>query len=146
LAYVGFSSDYNFSRFSYERFYPGITQAGVLQKWRADQTNLINQIKAYSNYSYHVPWHRPINDSHCASIITAIGAHSCPTVRKKYWYEIPIGQTWKCPSGNITFESFLTRFIGNNEQVRSVEPENYYNNEDPGMQIVAPLINDAIDG
>ncbi|MDX2168994.1 MAG: pectin acetylesterase-family hydrolase, partial [Deltaproteobacteria bacterium] len=47
LAYVGFSSDYNFSRFSYERFYPGITQAGVLQKWRADQTNLINQIKAY---------------------------------------------------------------------------------------------------
>ena len=30
LAYTGYSSDYNFSRFSYERFYPGITQAGVL--------------------------------------------------------------------------------------------------------------------
>jgi hypothetical protein len=108
LAYVGYSSDYNFSRFSYERFYPGITQAGVLQKWRADQTNLINQIKNYSNYSYHVPWHRPINDSYCTSIITFIGSHACPTVRKKYWYEIPIGQTWKCPSGNMPFETFLT--------------------------------------
>ena len=28
FAYTGYSSDYNFSRFSYERFYPGITQAG----------------------------------------------------------------------------------------------------------------------
>ena len=79
LAYTGYSSDYNFSRFSYERFYPGITQASVLPKWRADQTNLINQIKNYSNYSYHVPWHRPINDSHCSSIITFIGSHACPT-------------------------------------------------------------------
>ncbi|MFN8642519.1 MAG: pectin acetylesterase-family hydrolase [Candidatus Binatia bacterium] len=146
LAYVGYSSDYNFSRFSYERFYPGITQAQVLAKWRADQTNLINQIKTFANYSYHVPWHRPINDSHCVSIITFIGSHSCPTVRKKYWYEIPIGQTWKCPSGNVTFESFLTKFITNNQQSRAVEPENYFNNEDPGMQIVAPLINDAIAG
>lgn len=146
LAYVGYSSDYNFSRFSYERFYPGITQAQVLAKWRADQTNLINKIKTYSNYSYHVPWHRPINDSHCVSIITFIGSHACPTVRKKYWWEIPIGQTWKCPSGNMPFETFLTRFITNNQQTRTVEPENYYNNEDPGMQIVAPLINDAIAG
>lgn len=149
LAYTGYSSDYNFSRFSYERFYPGITQAGILQKWRQDQTNLINQIKNYSNYSYHVPWHRPINDSHCVSIITFIGSHACPTVRKKKWYEAlewPWTQTWKCPSGFMPFETFLTRFITNNYQTRIVEPENYYNNEDPGMQIVAPLINDAVSG
>lgn len=149
LAYAAYSSDYNFSRFSYERFYPGITQAGILQKWRQDQTNLVNQIKVYSNYSYHVPWHRPINESHCVSIITFIGSHACPTVRKKFWYEAlewPWTQSWKCPSGMMPFETFLTRFITNNQQTRIVEPENYYNNEDPGMQIVAPLINDAIAG
>lgn len=149
LAYTGYSSDYNFSRFSYERFYPGITQAGVLQKWRQDQTNLINQIKAFPNYSYHVPWHRPINDSHCSSIITFIGSHACPTIRKKYWYEAlewPWSQSWKCPSGFLPFDAFLTRWITNNQQSRIVEKENYYNNEDPGMQIVAPLINDAISG
>lgn len=149
LAYVGYSSDYNFSRFSYERFFPGITQAGILQKWRQDQTNLINQIRNYANYSYIVPWHRPINDSHCISIITFIGSHACPTVRKKYWWEAlewPWTQSWKCPSGFMPFDTFLTRFITNNQQTRIVEPENYYNNEDPGMQIVAPLINAAISG
>jgi len=149
FAYTGYSSDYNFSRFSYERFYPGITQSGILQKWRQDQTNLINTIKTKSNYSYHVPWHRPINDSHCSSIITFIGSHACPTVRKKKWYEAwewPWSQTWKCPSGFTPFETFLERWLVNNQQGRIVEPENYYNNEDPGMQLVAPLINDALAG
>jgi len=149
FAYTGYSSDYNFSRFSYERFYPGITQAGILQKWRQDQTNLINQIKNYSNYSYHVPWHRPINDSHCVAIITFIGSHACPTVRKKYWYEAlewPWTQSWKCPSGFTPFETFLQQWLVNNAQKRIVEKENYYNNEDPGMQIVGPLINDALAG
>lgn len=148
LAYTGYSSDYNFSRFSYERFYPGITKAQVLAKWRADQTNLINQIKAYSNYSYHVPWERPINSSHCVSIITFIGSHACPTVRKKAWYEYILypspTETWICPSGFTPFETFLQKWIGNNQQSRIVEPENYYNDEDPGMIIVGPLINDAL--
>jgi hypothetical protein len=149
MAYTGYSSDYNFSRFSYERFFPGITQAGILQKWRADQTNLINQIKLYTNWSYHVPWHRPINDSHCSSIITFIGSHACPTVRKKYWYEVlewPQTQSWKCPSGFRPFETFLVNWLGNSSQQRIVEPSNNYNNEDPGMQIIAPLINDALAG
>jgi hypothetical protein len=149
LAYTGYSSDYNFSRFSYERFNPGITKDGVLAKWRQDQANLVNQMKATANYSYHIPWQRPINDSHCVSIITFIGSHACPTVRKKYWYEIlewPQTQSWKCPSGNVPFETFLSNWINNNQRMRTQEPENYYNNEDPGMQIVAPLINDAIAG
>jgi hypothetical protein len=46
----------------------------------------------------------------------------------------------------MTMENFLVRFITNTQQTRTVEPENYYNNEDPGMQIVAPLINDALSG
>ena len=150
MAYTGYSSDYNFSRFSYERFFPGITQAGILTKWRADQTNMINQIKNYANYSYHVPWQRPINDSHCSTIITMIGSHACPTIRKKYWYEVlewPQTQSWKCPSGFLPFETFLANWINTNSYTsRIVEPSNNYNNEDPGMQIIAPLINDALAG
>ena len=34
LAYTGYSSDFNFSRFSYERFFPGLSQNQILQKWR----------------------------------------------------------------------------------------------------------------
>jgi hypothetical protein len=149
LAYTGYNSDYNFSRFSYERFYPGITQAGVLANWRQDTVNLVNKMKARANFSYHIPWHRPINDSHCVSIITFIGSHACPTVRKKRGLEVlelPWSQSWKCPSGQTPFETFLTKWLTNNQISRVVEPENYYNNEDPGMQIIAPLINDAISG
>jgi hypothetical protein len=146
MAYTGYSSDYNFSRFSYERFYPGITQSGILSRWRQDQTNLINQIKNYANWSYHVPWHRPINDSHCSAIITFIGSHACSSIRKKYWYEIPWPQSWKCVGTFRPLETFLANWLTNNQQQRIVETENYYNNEDPGMQIVAPLINDAISG
>lgn len=71
------------------------------------------------------------------------------TIRKKYWYEAlewPWSQSWKCPSGMMPFETFLVRFITNNQQTRIVEKENYYNNEDSGMQIVGPLINDALAG
>jgi hypothetical protein len=96
-----------------------------------------------------VPWHRPINDSHCSSIITFIGSHACPTIRKKKWYEIlewPQTQSWKCPSGFRPFETFLVNWLGNSSQQRIVEPSNNYNNEDPGMQIIAPLINDALAG
>jgi hypothetical protein len=150
LAMTQFSSDYNFSRFSYERFFPGITKDGVLAKWRADQTNLVNQIKNYANYSWHIPWQRQINDSHCVSIITMMGSHVCPSIRKKYWYEVhewPQTQSWKCPSGFLPFETFLANWINTNTYTsRVVEPSNNYNNEDPGMQIVAPLINDALSG
>ena len=146
LAYTGYSSDYNFSRFSYERFYPGITKDTVLAYWRQDQANFVNKMKGYANFSYHIPWERPINDSHCSAIITFIGSHACSSIRKKYWYEIPWPQSWKCTGTFRPMETFLANWLGSNQQQRIVETENYYNDEDPGMQIVAPLINDAIAG
>lgn len=147
LAYTGYSSDYNFSRFSYERFFPNQTQATILQKWRADQTNLVNVMNSYANFSYHIPWHRPINDSHCSTIITFIGSHACKSIRKKKWYEYvewPWTQTWKCTSGFTPMETFLHNWLNLNQRSRILETENYYNNEDPGMSVVAPLINDAL--
>jgi hypothetical protein len=146
LAYTGYSSDYNYSRFSYERFYPNMTQATILSYWRQDQANLVNKMKTRANFSYHIPWHRPINDSHCSSIITFMGSHACSSIRKKYWYEIPWPQSWKCTGTFRPFETFLQNWLVGNQQQRIVETENYYNNEDAGMSIVAPLINDAISG
>lgn len=149
LAYTGYSSDFNFSRFSYERFFPGIDKEGMLQKWRDDQDNMIAEMNDHANFSYHIPWHRPLNDSHTSTIITFIGSHSCPSIRKKRWYEFwqwPWSQSWKCPGNLNPLETFLERWINNGETLRFLEPNNNYNNEDPGMQIVAPLINDAMAG
>ncbi len=149
LAYTGYSSDFNFSRFSYERFYPGISQSGILAKWRADQAVLVDAMNDHANFSYHIPWHRPINDSHCSSIITFIGSHACKNIRKKKWYEFwqwPWSQSWKCTGGWTPFENFLDTWLTNDGTSRIVEKQNNYNNEDPGMVIVAPLINDALAG
>lgn len=146
FAYTGYSTDFNFSRFSYERFYPGIDQNGILSLWQEDQALLIDEMDDHSNFSYHIPWNRPINDSHCSTIITFMGSHSCPSVRKKYWYEAlewPQTQTWKCPGTSYGMAGFLSSWIGGGI-VRAVEPYNNYNNEDPGMQLYGPLIDDAI--
>ncbi|HEB89026.1 MAG TPA: hypothetical protein ENI85_05605 [Deltaproteobacteria bacterium] len=149
LAYTGYSSDFNFSRFSYERFYPGIDADGILEKWREDQAVLVSTMNDHANFSYHIPWHRPINDSHVTSIITFIGSHACKNIRKKKWWEFwqwPWTQSWKCTGGWTPFEDFLEIWINQNGRSRIVEKENGYNNEDPGMVIIAPLINDVLAG
>ncbi len=148
LAYTGYSSDFNFSRFSYERFYPNQSQSQILARWRADQANLVSEMSAHPNFSYHIPWARPINDSHCSTIITFIGSHACERIRKKRWYEFwqwPWTQSWKCTRNFLPLEDFLDDWIGG-QVSRIVETENGYNDEDPGMQIVGPLINDALAG
>ena len=100
--------------------------------------------------AYNIPWERQINDSHCSTIITFIGSHNVPErIRKKRWYEFwqwPWTQSWKCTRNFTPLEDFLQRWVANDEVIRIVERENGYNDEDPGMQIVAPLINDALSG
>lgn len=150
LAYTAYSRDYNYSRFSYERFYPGINKETILAYWKQDQDRLVNQMNGLNNFSYFLPWHRVINESHCTSIITFIGSHACQRMEKKrYWWEYlewPLGQTYKCYSEFVPMQTFLDRFINGNQRVRVYEPENNYNNEDPGMNIVGPLINMALEG
>lgn len=146
FAYTGFSTDFNFSRFSYERFFPGIDQNGILTKWREDQVNLIAQMNSRPNFSYIIPWNRPINDSHCSTIVTFLGSHTCPSIRKKRWYEVfqfPWSQSWKCPGTMYGMTAFLDAFVAG-ATWRLAEPYNAYNMEDPGMSIYGPIIDDAI--
>lgn len=149
LAYTGYSRDFNFSRFSYERFYPGIDAEGILARWQQDQDDLVAQLAQFPNFSWNIPYERQINDSHCSTIITFIGSHNCPTIRKKRWFEAfewPWSQSWKCPGTFQTMEDFIDGFIGEDRRYRLVEPPNGYNDEDPGINLVAPIIDAAISG
>jgi hypothetical protein len=146
FAYTGYSTDFNFSRFSYERFFPGIDQNGILNKWRQDQSNLVAQMNSRSNFGYIIPWNRPINDSHCSTIVTFLGSHACPSIRKKKWYEawqFPWEQSWKCPGTTYGMSAFLDAFVAG-ATWRLIEPYNAYNLQDPGMSIYGPLLDDAI--
>jgi len=149
FAYTGYSRDYNYSRFSYESFW-GLSKEGVLTFWKMDEDRLLSTIATRSNWSYFVPWERQINDSHCSTIITFIGSHACQQMEKKHhWWEYlewPPGESYKCYSEFVGMDRFLQQFIGQNRQFRIQEPPNGYNAEDPGMKIVAPLINSALDG
>lgn len=150
IAYTGYTRDYNYSRFSYERFLTPNDKESVLSYWKQDQNNMVSQLNGYANTSYFIPYERQINASHCSTIITFMGAHACQQMEKKrYWYEYlewPLGQTYKCYSEFVPMETFLNRFINNNTRTRIYEPVNGYNAEDPGMQLVAPLINEAVGG
>ena len=150
FAYTGYSRDYNYSRFSYEPFYAGINKDTVLAFWRADENLLVTTVATRNNWSYFVPWERQINDSHCSTIITFIGSHACQRMEKKHhWWEYlewPPGESYKCYSEFVGMDQFLQQFIGQDRQFRIQEPPSGYNAEDPGMKIVAPLINSALGG
>jgi hypothetical protein len=148
IAYTGFLSDYNFSRFSYERFMQPNDRDTVLRTWREDQARLLGELSRHDNVSFFVPWERPINDSHCSTIITFIGSHACTDIEKKrHWWEYlepPWEQTWKCYGEMVPMSGFLDRLVNQGVPTRIVEPENGYNDADPGMLVIAPLINAAI--
>ena len=150
FAYTGYKRDYNYSRFSYERFLDPDDKESVLSFWRQDQDNLVSQLNGLANFSYFIPHEREINDSHCSTIITFIGAHACQQMRHKTkWWEYlewPPGQNYKCYSEFVPMETFLDRFINQNQRIRINEPPNGYNADDPGMGIVGPLINGALEG
>ena len=148
LAYTGYTLDYNYSRYSYERFKTPNDQASIHAYWKQDQDALVAELNKYNNFSYFIPHQRAINASHCSTIITFVGAHACQRMEKKYWYEYASSpwQSYACHSEFVPMDVFLSRFINGNQRVRIYEPANNYNNEDAGMSILAPLINGALGG
>lgn len=149
FAYTGYTRDYNYSRFSYERFYTPNDQAAVLARWKQDQDKYVAELNQLPNFGYFIPHSRPINDSHCSTIVTFIGSHACQRMEKKHnWWEyleVPTN-SYKCYSEFVPMETFLGRFVNENKRVRIYEPANGYNDEDWGMSIVSGLINTAIGG
>lgn len=64
-----FIRDYNYSRYSYERFFAGIDEEGIHQKFYEDTLLLMQQYDQHENLAYYLPYFRDINNSHCASIL-----------------------------------------------------------------------------
>lgn len=81
FAYAVFGADGNFSAFSYEKFYPEIASAPsdlarrllLQQRWDRDLANWVPTLAGLNNVSYHVPWFRWFNDSHCLTLIDFSG-------------------------------------------------------------------------
>lgn len=80
LAVTMFQRDYNYSLYSYERFYdlpdPDDPQfkEEILTMWRADMGDLMDVYDTRDNLAYFMPYWRALNDSHCTTLISYAGS------------------------------------------------------------------------
>lgn len=69
LAVAFFRRDFNYSRYSYERFYePTPTKEEILEMWWDDTQKLMARFDERENLSYYIPYWRSFNDSHCTMV------------------------------------------------------------------------------
>ncbi|MED5618283.1 pectin acetylesterase-family hydrolase [Ideonella sp. BN130291] len=81
FGYMVFQADGNFSAFSYAKFYDDIANApdarayrqALYGRWTPDINRWMAELQQYGNVSYHVPFFRNFNQSHCLTIIDFSG-------------------------------------------------------------------------
>jgi hypothetical protein len=74
LATTYFRRDYNFSLYSYERFYSFPPKDELMRMWDADTQLLVSAFETRDNLFYFIPYFRNINDSHCTTVINFAGS------------------------------------------------------------------------
>jgi hypothetical protein len=68
LSLAAYRMDLNYSLYSYQRFFPGSTEADIHALWWQDLQELMQTFAAEPNLAYYVPYFRTDNCSHCVSI------------------------------------------------------------------------------
>lgn len=74
LATTFFHRDYNFSLYSYERFYDFPPKDEIMHMWDVDTQHLVQQFDTRANLYYFIPYWRDINSSHCTTVINFAGS------------------------------------------------------------------------
>jgi len=72
LATTYFRRDYNFSLYSYERFYNFPPKSELMRMWDADTQLLVSEFDTRDNLYYFIPYYRNINDSHCTTVLNFV--------------------------------------------------------------------------
>jgi hypothetical protein len=74
LATTYFRRDYNFSLYSYERFYDFPPKDEIMRMWDADTQLLTSLYDTRDNLDYFIPYWRNVNDSHCTTLFSFAGS------------------------------------------------------------------------
>lgn len=69
LSSVFFRLDYNYSLYSYSRFYADPPRSEIYRLWWEDTQLMMAQYDAHPNLGYYLPFWREDNSSHCLTII-----------------------------------------------------------------------------
>lgn len=66
-----FRRDYNYSVYSYKRWFdPEPDKETIHEYWWDDTQKLMDQYDQYDNLGYYIPYYRQFNSSHCATLLT----------------------------------------------------------------------------
>ena len=113
FGFMLFTRDTNYSAFSYEKFFadianaanPAAYRAALFSRWWPDIARWTANLATYANVSFHVPYFRNVNDSHCLTIIDFSG-------------------TGIESAGIATVGPFVDNTLDRGPPMRNVEPEN----------------------
>jgi hypothetical protein len=83
LAFTAYRMDFNYSLYSYERFFPDATPEDIHAMWWQDLQALTHTLDQHPNFAYFIPYFRHDNCSHCVSI-PPIG-HDTATILGEPW-------------------------------------------------------------
>jgi hypothetical protein len=74
LATTFFRRDYNFSLYSYNRFYNYPPKDQIMDMWNSDTLLLTAEYATRDNLYYFIPYWRNINNSHCTTVLNFAGS------------------------------------------------------------------------
>jgi hypothetical protein len=101
LATTYFRRDYNFSLYSYERFYDFPPKDEIMRMWDSDTQLLTSLYDTRDNLDYFIPYWRNVNDSHCTTLFSFAGSD--------------------IEAQNLTLEQWVKDLIGDREIKSAIE-------------------------
>ena len=117
LSLVLYQMDLNYSLYSYQRFFPGSTEAQIHAMWLEDINALVPTYKAHSNLAYYFPFFREDNCSHCVSIPPIGDPPAIPTDQTA-----AIGTPWagsEIPEDKIDLKQFTIDLLDDAKPLKS---------------------------
>lgn len=111
FALSAYRMDFNYSLYSYERFFPDATPDDIHEKYWTDLKALMRTYDSRDNLAYYVPYFRNDNCSHCVSI-PPIG-HDTTTVLTMPWLGSDIA------SDSVNMKGFVERLLDDAKPLQS---------------------------
>ena len=131
LSLTLYREDLNYSLYSYQRFFPGSTEADIHAFWWQDVQELMKTYDAATNLAYYIPYFREDNCSHCVSIP--------PLDHLQYLTSNP----WfgsEIPADMISLKDFTQTLLDDTKPLKSylqdVQPDEKFTSEE-SMQCMA---------
>jgi hypothetical protein len=111
LSMTVYEMDLNYSLYSYERFFPGISEAEVHSNWSQELDRLLETFETRANLGYYVPYFRNDNCSHCVTIPPL--AHDTATILATPWLGTDIAED------GLNLRDYIERLLDPDQPLRN---------------------------